>query len=100
MPTEPPAPASRAGRGGGGLAFDAALFDFDGTLAQSEGLHRLAFSEVLGVEIDEEEWERAVIWDEAPPQAKRRKVPLVLDLNDAHMLFDKVSPMMTMATDA
>jgi len=44
-------------RGGGGLAFDAALFDFDGTLAQSEGLHRLAFSEVLGVTIDEEEWE-------------------------------------------
>ena len=44
-------------RGGGGLAFEAALFDFDGTLAQSEGLHRLAFGEVLGVEIDEEEWE-------------------------------------------
>ena len=40
-------------RGGGGLAFDAALFDFDGTLAQSEGLHRLAFSKVLGVDIDE-----------------------------------------------
>ena len=51
-------------------------------------------------DVDEEEWERAVIWDEAPPQAKRRKVPLVLDLNDAHMLFDKVSPMMTTATDA
>ena len=44
-------------RGGGGLAFDAALFDFDGTLAQSEDLHRLAFSEVLGVTIDEEDWE-------------------------------------------
>ena len=44
-------------RGGGGLAFDAALFDFDGTLAQSEGLHRLAFSEVLGITIDVEEWE-------------------------------------------
>ena len=29
---------------------------FDGTLAQSEGLHRLAFSEVLGSEIDEDEW--------------------------------------------
>ena len=37
-----------------GLAFDAALFDFDfdGTLVQSEPLHRLAFySEVLGKEI-------------------------------------------------
>ena len=44
-------------RGGGGLAFDAALFDFDGTLAQSEGLHRLAFGQVLGKEIDEEDWE-------------------------------------------
>lgn len=44
-------------RGGGGLAYDAALFDFDGTLADSEGLHRLAFSEVLGVTIEEEEWE-------------------------------------------
>ena len=44
-------------RGGGGIACEAALFDFDGTLAQSEPLHRLAFSEVLGVEIEEEEWE-------------------------------------------
>lgn len=44
-------------RGGGGVAFDAALFDFDGTLAQSEELHRRAFSEVLGIRIDEEEWE-------------------------------------------
>jgi HAD superfamily hydrolase (TIGR01509 family) len=45
-------------RGGGGLAFEAALFDFDGTLCQSEGLHRLAFSAVLGIMIDETEWER------------------------------------------
>lgn len=45
-------------RGGGGLAFDAALFDFDGTLVQSEGLHRLAFGVVLGEPIDEEEWEQ------------------------------------------
>jgi HAD superfamily hydrolase (TIGR01509 family) len=44
-------------RGGGGLAYDAALFDFDGTLAQSEGLHRLAFSKVLGRTIEVEEWE-------------------------------------------
>ena len=44
-------------RGGGGVAFDAALFDFDGTIAQSEGLHRLAFSSVLGITIEEEEWE-------------------------------------------
>ena len=53
-----PTSAIRRLRGGGGLAFDAALFDFDGTLVQSEGLHRLAFSEVLGITINEEEWER------------------------------------------
>ena len=44
-------------RGGGGLAFDAALFDFDGTLVDSEPLHRLAFSECIGTEIVEEDWE-------------------------------------------
>lgn len=53
-------------RGGGGLAFDAALFDFDGTLAQSEPLHRLAFSEVLGKEIGVEEWETRCVGTSPP----------------------------------
>lgn len=53
--------AERRLRGGGGLAFDAALFDFDGTLAQSEGLHRLAFGEVLGITFEEEYWETKVV---------------------------------------
>ena len=40
----------------GGNLFQAALFDFDGTLCQSEDVHRMAFSEVLGVPLDEEYW--------------------------------------------
>ena len=53
-------------RGGGGLAFDAALFDFDGTLAESESLHRLAFSKVLGKEISVEEWETKCVGTPPP----------------------------------
>ena len=60
-------------RGGGGLAFDGALFDFDGTLAQSEGLHRLAFSEVLGATISEEEWESCI--GTSPAQVIAERLP-------------------------
>jgi hypothetical protein len=33
-----------------------ALFDFDGTLAQSEEVHRLTFSELLGYELTPDYW--------------------------------------------
>ena len=46
--------------------FDAALFDFDGTLAESESLHRLAFSKVLGKEISVEEWETKCVGTPPP----------------------------------
>ena len=73
-------------RGGGGLAFDAALFDFDGTLTQSEGLHRLAFSEVLGTIIEEEEWElkcvgtspAKLVADRLPPGASQQTIDALL----------------------
>lgn len=61
-------------RGGGGLAFDAALFDFDGTIAQSEGLHRLAFSEVLGVTIPKDEWEMQCVGT-SPAQLMADRLP-------------------------
>jgi len=35
---------------------EAALFDFDGTLVQSEDVHRRSFGTVLGVELSEEYW--------------------------------------------
>ena len=41
----------------GGAALPAAcLFDFDGTLVDSEDLHRITFGEVLGTDIDVETW--------------------------------------------
>ena len=43
-------------RGGGSAPFSAALFDFDGTLVDSEDVHRLSFSEVLGITLDEDYW--------------------------------------------
>jgi len=43
-------------RGGARKAVEACLFDFDGTLAQSEDTHRRTFSEILGVELTEEHW--------------------------------------------
>merc|ERR1719407_138698 len=44
-------------RGGGDSApFSAALFDFDGTLVDSEDVHRRSFSDVLGVTLDEDYW--------------------------------------------
>ena len=36
----------------------AVLFDFDGTLALSEDIHRRAFSEVLGFELTVDHWEQ------------------------------------------
>ena len=41
-------------RGGGSV--EACLFDFDGTLVQSEDVHRRSFCTVLGVELSEEFW--------------------------------------------
>lgn len=41
---------------GGSAPFSAALFDFDGTLVDSEDVHRRSFSEVLGVTLDEDYW--------------------------------------------
>ena len=43
-------------RGGSCPAAEACLFDFDGTLAQSEDTHRRSFSTVLGKELTEEFW--------------------------------------------
>jgi len=62
-------------RGGGGLAFEAALFDFDGTLAQSEDLHRQAFGEVLGKQIDVEEWETKCVGTSPPKLVADRVDP-------------------------
>jgi beta-phosphoglucomutase-like phosphatase (HAD superfamily) len=48
-----------SGSGGGsgaGAPVKAVLFDFDGSLVQSEEHHRLSFSAVLGVELDRETW--------------------------------------------
>ena len=42
----------------GGEAIRAVLFDFDGTLALSEDIHRRAFSEVLGFELTVDHWEQ------------------------------------------
>ena len=39
----------------------AALWDFDGTLCQSEDVHRKSFSAVLGVELSEQHWTDACI---------------------------------------
>ena len=54
----PQRPPSRllALRGGGSAPFTAALFDFDGTLVDSEDVHRRSFSDVLGVTLDEDYW--------------------------------------------
>ena len=35
---------------------EACLFDFDGTLVQSEDVHRRSFGTVLGVELSEDYW--------------------------------------------
>ena len=43
-------------RGGGSAPFLAALFDFDGTLVDSEDVHRRSFSDVLGVTLEEDYW--------------------------------------------
>lgn len=37
---------------------DACLFDFDGTLVQSEDVHRRSFSAVLGVELPVDHWNK------------------------------------------
>jgi len=42
-------------RGGAG-SVEACLFDFDGTLVQSEDVHRRSFCTVLGVELTEDYW--------------------------------------------
>ncbi|KAL1518591.1 hypothetical protein AB1Y20_002879 [Prymnesium parvum] len=60
----PPAAALRAAGGAAappllrlrGGRVDACLFDFDGTLVQSEDVHRRAFGQVLGVELPEDLW--------------------------------------------
>jgi len=51
--------------------YAAALFDFDGTLAQSEDTHRKTFAEVLGQEWDMEFWESNCV-GHAPPDIIRR----------------------------
>jgi len=49
--------ALRGGAAGySGKHIEACLFDFDGTLAQSEDTHRRTFSEILGFELTEEYW--------------------------------------------
>ena len=42
--------------GGASKRIEACLFDFDGTLAQSEDTHRRTFSEILGFELTEDYW--------------------------------------------
>mmetsp|Transcript_48646 Transcript_48646/g.127120 ORF Transcript_48646/g.127120 Transcript_48646/m.127120 type:complete len:262 (-) Transcript_48646:21-806(-) len=77
-----PRPALSRLRGGGGLAFDCALFDFDGTLAQSEDLHRLAFSEVLGQTISVEEWETKCVGTSPPKLVADRIDPSRLEAGE------------------
>jgi phosphoglycolate phosphatase-like HAD superfamily hydrolase len=48
--------AGDAGRGHPHSLVKAVLFDFDGSLVQSEETHRLSFSAVLGRELDHETW--------------------------------------------
>mmetsp|Transcript_31191 Transcript_31191/g.56576 ORF Transcript_31191/g.56576 Transcript_31191/m.56576 type:complete len:293 (+) Transcript_31191:61-939(+) len=40
---------------------NACLFDFDGTIAQSEDLHRRTFAEVLGVDLSPDFWNRQCV---------------------------------------
>ena len=49
----------------------AALFDFDGTLAQSEDTHRRTFEQILDKEMDMDFWESQCV-GHAPPEIIRR----------------------------
>jgi len=58
----------------------AALWDFDGTLCQSEDVHRKSFSAVLGVELSEQHWTGACIG--RPPR----------DIMEAHLPAGRLKP--------
>lgn len=62
-------------RGGAADApFKAALFDFDGTLVQSEDVHRRSFSEVLGVDLTEDYWNNECV-GHAPRDIMSKHLP-------------------------